>query len=135
MSKVSSQKGYCGEKICRDYLINKGYNILRSNYHSRYGEIDIIACNDIYLIFVEVKTRVKNAIIKGYEAVNRAKMVKIIKTAYQFLSENSFKLQPRFDVCEIYFVKYKSNNEMIVSDFNYIKNAFDIDNTNLDIKM
>lgn len=123
---------YC-EQICSNYLINLGYNIIETNYYSRYGEIDIIAKNNEYLIFVEVKARILNSVIKAYEAVNEKKMKKIIKTAYVFLSCNEYKLQPRFDICEIYFLKNKKNNKIEIRKINYIENSFDLNCLNLDI--
>lgn len=112
--------GDYGERVCKNYLMKLGYNILELNYSSRYGEIDIIASKDEYLAFVEVKTRAKNSIVKGCEAVNKSKMLKIIKTAYQYLQFFNLDLQPRFDVCEIYI--YKN----VVDKINYIKNAFNL---------
>lgn len=122
---------YC-EKICKNYLIDNGYNILETNYYSRYGEIDIIAINQKYLAFVEVKARKKTSLTRALEAVDKKKMIKIIKTAYQFLSEKNLDLQPRFDVCEVYFLK---QNNIKVNKINYIKNAFSLDYINLDYKL
>ena len=125
---------YC-EQICSNYLINLGYNIIETNYYSRYGEIDIIAKNNEYLIFVEAKARILNSVIKAYEAVNKKKMEKIIKTAYVFLSCNEYKLQPRFDICEIYFLKNKIDNNIKIEKINYIKNSFDLNCLNLDTRL
>ena len=38
-----------------------GYNIIERNFHSKFGEIDIIAKNRDYLAFVEVKLRSERA--------------------------------------------------------------------------
>ena len=45
------------EKIAAAYLENNGYIILEKNYRCRNAEIDIIAKNDSYICFVEVKDR------------------------------------------------------------------------------
>lgn len=45
------------EKIAAAYLENNGYIILEKNYRCRNAEIDIIAKNDSYICFVEVKYR------------------------------------------------------------------------------
>ena len=49
----SKNKGDIGELTARKYLtIVKNMKILENNYHSRYGEIDIISCTDKYIVFV-----------------------------------------------------------------------------------
>ena len=111
--------GYKGEEAVCTYLIKKGYNILCRNFCIRGGEIDIIATNDSYIAFVEVKARHENAMVSGLEAVTKSKQRLIIKTAEAFLYKNQCDLQPRFDVAEI-----------IMSDerpikIRYIENAFD----------
>ena len=65
--------GKSGEdRACR-FLKRKGYKIVDRNYFSRFGEIDIIAQNKEYLVFVEVKTR--SNFFWGYpaEAVDKEK--------------------------------------------------------------
>jgi putative endonuclease len=49
--------GRLGEMMAADYLEAKGYTILSKNWHSPYGEIDLIASKDSVVAFVEVKTR------------------------------------------------------------------------------
>lgn len=90
--------GELGEKLACLYLQRKGYMILCRNYHSRWGEIDIIAKSGAYLVFAEVKTRAPGAIAPPEEAVSAAKQRKILRTAQQYLSLFPQKLQPRFDV-------------------------------------
>lgn len=52
--------GINGEKIAADYLYNLGYKIYCKNFHSYFGEIDIIAGDKNEIVFVEVKTRTQN---------------------------------------------------------------------------
>ncbi len=93
--------GRKGESYVCEYLKSKGYIINEVNYHSRYGEIDIISQNEKYLVFVEVKTRKSFNFSRAIEAVNRSKRIKIIKTAYFYISSKSLNKQPRFDVAEV----------------------------------
>ena len=51
------QIGSKGEKEAKEFLISNNYKILRTNFYSPYGEIDIIAQDDEILVFIEVKTR------------------------------------------------------------------------------
>ena len=71
-------------------------------YHSRFGEIDLIAKNRKNLVFVEVKLRKNADFAAAREYVDRRKQDRIRVTASIYLSQNPTKLQPRFDVIEIY---------------------------------
>ena len=94
--------GSNGESYAAEYLQNKGYEIITRNFSSRFGEIDIVCKKDNFIVFVEVKTRGRKALISGREAVTTGKQKKIIKTALIYLSAKGItNLQPRFDVVEI----------------------------------
>ena len=94
--------GAWGEALAAEYLRKKRYTILAAGYHCRFGEIDLIAQNRKYLVFVEVKLRRSAGFAQAMEYVDRRKQDRIRVTASMYLSQNSTKLQPRFDVIEIY---------------------------------
>ena len=94
--------GAWGEMIAAEYLKKKHYRMIAANYRCRFGEIDIIAANRQYLIFVEVKTRKSADFALAREFVHTAKQNRLRATAEIYLSEFPTKLQPRFDVIEIY---------------------------------
>ncbi len=127
MTRAYSTKkiGDKGEAYTVSYLKKKGYKILAQNYRKNYGEIDIIAKNGDMLCFVEVKTRHSNTITQPYEAVDRRKQTKIIKTAEAYLIENKLELNCRFDVSEVFVDKESLKLEKI----NYIAAAFDAQNS------
>lgn len=115
--------GIFGENEAVSFLKQKGLILLDRNYHSKYGEIDIIAKDDKYIIFIEVKTRKHNAILKPSEAVDDEKQKKILKTAMLYLQlHKDIKLQPRFDVIEIVYEDI--NGKEKVKSINHIENAF-----------
>lgn len=93
--------GRLGEDRACAYLEELGFSVIGRNYHSRWGEIDVIAQNDTVLVFAEVKLRAEGALVGGLEAVNASKMKKIVRTAAVWLSENPSMLPVRFDVFEI----------------------------------
>jgi len=114
--------GNLGEDIAKRYLLSVGCEIRQRNFHSRYGEIDIIAKggkSDI-LIFAEVKARSVGMLGQPCEAVSRTKQAKIIKTALWYLQncEEDRNLQPRFDIIEVY-INHSGKHKI-----NHIKNAF-----------
>ena len=114
--------GMYGERCVARFLRDKGYKILSANYRTRLGEIDIIACDSKYIMFVEVKTRGENSIALPREFVDNSKQKKIISTANIYMSTYNTELQPRFDVAEVYLDKKGKLKEI-----NYIDNAFDCD--------
>lgn len=96
---VTGKKGE--DAVCR-FLEKKGYTILDRNFHSRVGEIDIIALDMKTIVFVEVKTRTSSTYGSGLEAIGKKKMNGLIKTAYLYLSKIQKSSIPfRFDACEV----------------------------------
>ena len=94
--------GAWGEAVAAKFLQKKRYKIVATNYRCRFGEIDLIAANRKYLVFVEVKLRKSDRFAEGREFVDRRKQDRIRTTASMYLSEFPTELQPRFDVIEIY---------------------------------
>lgn len=109
------KKGAVIEEAVSGYLKNKGYTILERNYICHFGEIDIIAKEKEYIVFIEVKYR-KNAAF-GYpeEAVDTRKQKKLLKTALFYIRQNHISIDNnyRFDVVSVTGNKVK-----------IIKNAF-----------
>ena len=119
--KGSKLTGAWGEALAAEYLRKKHYTIVAAGYFCRFGEIDLVAQDRDYLVFVEVKLR-KNADFAYARAyVNRCKQDKIRMTASVYLSEYPTHLQPRFDVIEIYAPEgiHSANPEI-----NHMEDAF-----------
>lgn len=111
-------KGNYGENQALLFLAKKGYSLIEKNFHSRFGEIDLIMRNETYIIFVEVKLRKENAGYLPREAVTYKKQEKCKLTAEAFLAETKLQLQPRFDVIEVY-----TRGEKVIK-IEHIINAF-----------
>ena len=84
------------------FLKTQGYQILEQNYRCKRGEIDLVAREGQYLVFVEVKLRKSDRFAAAAEYVDRRKQERIKSTAQMWLSTHPSGLQPRFDVIEIY---------------------------------
>lgn len=96
--------GRDGEELAVAFLTKKSYQILSQNYHSRFGEIDIIAKENDCIVFVEVKTRNNKSYGTPLEAINKFKLQKIIKTSQFFLNQFKYGDVPyRYDAIEIMF--------------------------------
>ena len=104
------------ETRAADELVRRGYKILEKNFHCKYGEIDIVAADGDYLVFVEVKYRKNSETGDPTEAVDYRKIKKICATAKYYMMKNHIsEYTPiRFDVVAI-----------LGDRFNLIKNAFD----------
>ena len=94
--------GAWGEALAAAYLQKKKYTLLAAGYRSKFGEIDLIVKDKKHIVFVEVKLRKSDKFAKAAEFVDYHKQNRLRATAQMYLAHNPTKLQPRFDVIEIY---------------------------------
>lgn len=94
--------GAWGEALAAEYMKKKRYQLVATGYRCRFGEIDLILHNKTNLVFVEVKLRKTAKFARAAEFVDYHKQERLRNTAAMFLAQNPTKLQPRFDVIEIY---------------------------------
>ena len=97
----SKLSGAWGEALTAEYLRKKHYQILASGYRCRFGEIDLIARDKKYLVFVEVKLRSRGRKNDGVLAVNFQKQQRLIRAARCYLGEYPTEMPVRFDIVEI----------------------------------
>lgn len=115
------EKGSLGENYTVKFLKRNKFKILERNMRNKYSEIDIIAEDKEYIIFVEVKTRTGESSPRPADAVNLRKQQMIMKAAKYYLTySNPSKKQPRFDVAEVFISEDKGRPYKL----NYIENAF-----------
>lgn len=107
--------GRDGEQKAEAHLLSLGYKLVERNYQTRFGEIDLIVENDVYVVFAEVKQRRHKRFAPAGAFVTPGKQEKIRTTALLWLAEHPTALQPRFDVIEVYSQ---------TGEINHIKNAF-----------
>lgn len=99
---TSKEAGDRGEELARRYLIQHGYSVVRRNYRTRYGEIDLISRHGDTLVFVEVKLRRGTGYGDPLEAVTERKQASIRAIAEQYLAEEQPEFEEaRFDVIGI----------------------------------
>lgn len=134
-SRVEDEKtvtiGRLGEDAAVEFLKQNGYTVIERNYRSGRNEIDIIATDKSYIVFVEVKARTYKS--EGYmpygrpsDAVNREKKQRTAAAATEYLKKHNSKgKQPRLDVIEVFLAPSpRMSSAKEVTKINHIVNAF-----------
>ena len=118
----SNLLGAWGEVLAAEYLRKKRYEIVAMGFRCRFCEIDIIARNQLYLVFVEVKLRKSAGFAAAREFVDSKKQNRLRLTAELYLSQNPTELQPRFDVIEIYAPEGEKTSHPVI---HHLEDAFE----------
>lgn len=119
---TSKEIGNLAENLATKILINKNFQIMKRNFRSNFGEIDIICLKNNIISFIEVKSLSmfkNNFMYEPKEQITRKKQFKIKSTANYFLTKNNLhNLYYKFDLIEIKFLGNKKYS------YNYIENIF-----------
>lgn len=86
MGKESYETGKYYEEQAALWLKEQGYEILERNFRCSFGEIDIIAVQDLYIVFTEVKYRSGSKWGTPEEAVTKQKQRRISNTALYYMT-------------------------------------------------
>ena len=130
MPLTKKQKtGNIGEDIAVQYLRENGYVIKDRNVHLSHNELDIVAEDENFIVFVEVKTRSYKSddCASDYGtpgmAVDRKKRGDTVKASRAYLSKHRTPKQPRIDVIEVYLKQTELTYPTVIK-INHIRNAF-----------
>ena len=109
-------KGAAYEELAARELEKLGYRILTKNFYCKGGELDIVAMDEGYLCFVEVKYRASNSEGDPLEAVDHTKVQRICRSAMFYMNRFGYPEDTpvRFDVVSI-----------LGQEISVYKNAFD----------
>jgi putative endonuclease len=99
--KSNTAVGREGERIAKEFLIEKGYKILDTNWRWHNFELDIVALDGEMLVIVEVKTRSEKRLIEPEEAVNRRKIRRLTLAADSYARRMKETHPVRFDIIAI----------------------------------
>lgn len=101
--KNNREIGSCYEEQAAACFVHHGYEIVEKNYRCRSGEIDLIARDGSYLVFIEVKYRSHTSAGDPAEAVDKKKQKKIVNTARYYLLTHGYSEETpcRFDVAAV----------------------------------
>ena len=118
-SKPANTAGKIAEDIAADYLASHDLKLITRNFHSRLGEIDLIALEQDILVFIEVRYRKNERFLTAIETIDTRKCQKLIVTSeYYLLKHKAYQdYQCRYDVIAI-------TGELDKPVIEWIKNAF-----------
>ena len=85
---IGKEAGDNAEANAQHYLQQQGLIAIESNFHSRYGEIDLVMRDRQYLVFVEVRYRKHGRFGSGADTITPHKQRKIILTANHYLQKH-----------------------------------------------
>jgi len=112
------EHGKLAETLARELLEANQLKLLETNYHCRYGEIDLIMQDKNTLVFVEVRFRTSERFGGAVASVDSKKQNKLRITAQHYLQKHNSQLNARFDVVALSSLNDKSK-------INWIKYAFE----------
>ena len=96
-----NELGKWGEDLAAIYLREKGYVILERNWHSNHRDIDIIAQDKDYLVFIEVKARQNRMFAEPESAVNYQKLKNLRLAINHYIKYRQIDMPWRFDVITV----------------------------------
>lgn len=124
--------GERGEELAAEFLNKSGYTVITRNCRISHDEIDIIAEDEKYIVFAEVKTRADTPSNRRYGrpacAVDYRKKEKLLRAAAQYIRREKPEKSPRIDVIEVYLPYIREGMPIDVSTLtavriNHIRNA------------
>lgn len=93
--------GALGEQFALEYLLEKNYQILETNWVCGHKEVDIIAKDGDTIVFVEVKTRHDKCLVDPEITVDYYKQRHLIWAANSYVNRYQYDLDVRFDIIAI----------------------------------
>lgn len=91
-----------GEELAAKFLKRQGLKILKTQYRTKFGEIDLVARDGREIVFVEVKTRRTLEFGHPEEAVHPIKLAHMSAAGEYYLREHKCEAAPhRYDVIAI----------------------------------
>ena len=103
--RISSRVRYdqIAERKALKFLEKQGLHLLASNYNCRYGELDLVMCDEEHLVVVELRYRRQTGFMKPAESITRAKRDRIARSTLHFMQRSAgYRNHPvRFDVISV----------------------------------
>ena len=101
MKTDNQQFGAKGEELAEKYLKEHNYSILETNWRSKHLEVDIIAENEHFIVFCEVKARSSIKMGSPESFVTFQKQCNLIKAAHHYVVSKNIGKEVRFDIISV----------------------------------
>lgn len=118
--------GDFGEDLARTLLESRGYEIIEGKYHTRYGELDLVARDGETLVFVEVKTRVGQKYGSGLVALTKGKQRHMHRAALIYMMRKGY----RNCLCRFDILALTLDHQGRLVDYDWVINAFEVEGGN-----
>jgi putative endonuclease len=112
--------GRRGEQLAAEHLERLGYAIVTRNHRTRYGEIDLVACDGTTLVFVEVKTRRGRG--QPWDNLHDAKRAQVRRMARAYLTEHAER--PRVRLLRFDAIGVVLDHQGRLTRLDHVENAF-----------
>ncbi len=100
---ITTQRGRLAEDLACAYITKLGYKIRERNWRFRRAEIDIIAADQKWLVFLEVKSRSSTQFGTPETAVTHKKESLLSDAATAYMLANDYTGEFRFDIVSVLF--------------------------------
>jgi putative endonuclease len=117
-----NELGKLGEELAVDFLTEKGYEILETNWFFQKAEVDIIAQKENILAVVEVKTRSSVDFGLPQDFVKPKKIKLLVKAINEYVIANDLDVEVRFDIIAIHVGEGNVKIEHLEEAFYYFDN-------------
>ena len=101
VKQTTKEIGAYGEHKAKLFLEHRGYDIKETNWRFKRYEIDIIACFQDLLVFIEVKTRSHSDVTSPEGAVTRSQWSNIARAAGVYMNCIDYNWEVRFDIIAV----------------------------------
>jgi len=98
-----AERGQYGEDLADRYCRKElGYRVLARNWRSKKDELDLICMDDGVLVFIEVRSRARDALVSGFASVNARKKKVLQRGCKSYLKQlQNPPKHFRFDIIDV----------------------------------
>ena len=121
MADDRREVGTHGERAAERFLRQRRYTIVARNYRCPVGEVDLVALDGSTVVFVEVKTRRRDPVMRSVDAVDYRKQRQLVRVARYFIAQH--RLEDRLARFDVVGVEWRGGEPVC----ELIQNAFDVE--------